>query len=268
MGGLLSKALAGAAKGGMEAFDDGMKSAMLMQREQALAKLKSRAEQIKPVRTSPGDTLVRMGDGGKMVETYANPNQTSVDTKLDPATRAQIDMYKNVTSTLSRVGEFGMDRTTTDKLQRERKALEQVLVAKGLLPRVEGGSRESFSDTRSVIEGSFEPDEADIGSEWLGMEYGDGEIDSMVSQARGRVEAGKYQNREELARSLEGRVEPKVVLQILDRVFPKNGLLQSEAQPAAIDSSPPLNRLTEGRQTQFENGQVWTLRNGQPIRIQ
>lgn len=42
------------------------------------------------------------------------------------------------------------------------------------------------------------------------------------------------------------------------------------AAPRAAQSSqtPPANMLREGVQTRFRNGQVWTLRDGKPVRIQ
>ena len=39
------------------------------------------------------------------------------------------------------------------------------------------------------------------------------------------------------------------------------------AMPAAPDQSPPLSTLTDGEETTFANGQVWTLRGGKPLRL-
>lgn len=43
----------------------------------------------------------------------------------------------------------------------------------------------------------------------------------------------------------------------------------SQAPPAGQDQPPPraLQSLKEGQPTQFRNGQVWTLQNGQPVRL-
>lgn len=40
------------------------------------------------------------------------------------------------------------------------------------------------------------------------------------------------------------------------------------AAPAAAQSSPPLAALKEGVNTKFKNGQTWTLRGGQAVRVQ
>jgi len=40
---------------------------------------------------------------------------------------------------------------------------------------------------------------------------------------------------------------------------------QNQAQPQS--STPPVNLLSEGKQTTFKNGQVWTLQNGQAKRV-
>jgi len=43
---------------------------------------------------------------------------------------------------------------------------------------------------------------------------------------------------------------------------------QSAPARQAPSNSPPVDRLQEGANTTFGNGQVWTLRNGQPVRVQ
>jgi hypothetical protein len=43
----------------------------------------------------------------------------------------------------------------------------------------------------------------------------------------------------------------------------------SQGQPQAQGATPPISMLHEGHKTTFpRNGQVWTLRNGQPVRLQ
>lgn len=39
------------------------------------------------------------------------------------------------------------------------------------------------------------------------------------------------------------------------------------AAPAAVSSTPPVNKLKEGVATKFGNGQTWTLKNGQPVQV-
>ena len=42
---------------------------------------------------------------------------------------------------------------------------------------------------------------------------------------------------------------------------------QQQPQPAQPVKTPPLDRLTEGKNTKFKNGQVWTIKNGQAVQI-
>lgn len=37
--------------------------------------------------------------------------------------------------------------------------------------------------------------------------------------------------------------------------------------PAGGGGTPPISALTEGQNTRFKNGQVWTLRDGQPVKV-
>jgi hypothetical protein len=37
--------------------------------------------------------------------------------------------------------------------------------------------------------------------------------------------------------------------------------------PAASTETPPVNLLKEGANTAFDNGQVWSLKDGKPIRV-
>ena len=41
----------------------------------------------------------------------------------------------------------------------------------------------------------------------------------------------------------------------------------SASAPAAVSSTPPVNKLKEGVATKFGNGQTWTLKNGQPVQV-
>ena len=42
---------------------------------------------------------------------------------------------------------------------------------------------------------------------------------------------------------------------------------QSSGKPAGGSETPPISALTEGQQTTFANGQVWTLENGKPKQV-
>ena len=42
---------------------------------------------------------------------------------------------------------------------------------------------------------------------------------------------------------------------------------QSSGKPAGGSETPPISALTEGQQTTFANGQVWTLQNGKPKQV-
>ena len=131
------------------------------------------------------------------------------------------------------------DRTPEETLMMS--AMEETLRSKDLLPEVEGGAGQSAAVAKPAA-GSFEPSEADVGSEYLGMEYGEKEIDSMVAEARNLVasDPAKYGSRERLATAALGKVKPEALSVILDSVFPqKGGLLSQAGKAGAAPTVPP-----------------------------
>jgi len=45
------------------------------------------------------------------------------------------------------------------------------------------------------------------------------------------------------------------------------GVVPNQSQPQNQSQTPPLNLLSEGQNTTFKNGQVWTLQNGKAKRV-
>lgn len=55
-----------------------------------------------------------------------------------------------------------------------------------------------------------------------------------------------------------------------DAMPPPGGPAPAQPAPAAkpaASATPPVSKLKEGEKTTFANGQVWTLRNGKPVRV-
>jgi len=177
--------------------------------------------------------------GGEVV--HSTPSTTN---KLDPETKAQVDLYKNITTTLSKGGEFSMETTVTKQLEKERAALSEILRSKGVLPETAATDAPPTPTSDRVIQqGEFEPAEADWVSDTLGARYGADEIKNMVKEAEASVAIGRYKTRGELAKAYGDTIPVEVVAQILDAVFPQeNGLLNTE-QPL---NTPPTQPKSAG----------------------
>ncbi len=75
---------------------------------------------------------------------------------------------------------------------------------------------------------------------------------------------GKVRNYNETRRRV-GQAEPSVLRLYEELQIPG---ASGQASPTAPEDTPPARVLREGVGKKFPNGQVWTLRNGQPVRVQ
>lgn len=75
---------------------------------------------------------------------------------------------------------------------------------------------------------------------------------------------GKIRNYNETRRRV-GQTAPSVLRLYEELQIP--GAI-GQAQPAVSSDAPPASLLREGVGKKFGNGQVWTLRNGKPVRVQ
>lgn len=75
--------------------------------------------------------------------------------------------------------------------------------------------------------------------------------------------ASKVRNYNETRRRV-GQTEPSVLRLYEELQIPGAG---GQAQPTGSASTPPVSVLKEGVGKKFPNGQVWTLRNGQAVRV-
>ncbi len=249
-------AIGGAGKGLSESAATMWKLKALDERDKRLAELEDRRAMMKIdaddrrverkaelkkqefIKTGTGDTIGSFDEEGIFTEAYVNPNKA--ENKLDAETKAQVELHKNLTTTLSKGGEYSMETEVTKQLKHERDALTNTLISKGVLP--ETVTREAPLTTapgRTIQRGEFEPAEADWVSDTLGAKYGSGEIQDMIKQAKAHVTTGDYKNRTELRKALGDTVPVQVVAQILDAVFPEgNGLLNAE-QPLKVSPTQP-----------------------------
>ena len=153
------------------------------------------------------------------------------------------------------------DRTPEETLMMS--AMEETLRSKDLLPEVEGGAGQSAAVAKPAA-GSFEPSEADVGSEYLGMEYGEKEIDSMVAEARNLVasDPAKYGSRERLATAALGKVKPEALSVILDSVFPQKGGLLSQSGKPSTEPSVPAKINSKAEYDNLPSGTKFTDPDG------